>query len=82
MNSSKKLLEYSPLLLSKIILLPVFVLGSLLVSAAQVRAERPERPREFVVDENGEKKYCFGFDNSVDFYWPGKGGGTDGLMMD
>ena len=53
--------------------LSTFVMASLLVCAQHAQAERD---REFV--EVDGKKYCFGFDRNVDFYWPGPGSGQGG----
>ena len=48
-------------------------MATLLVGVPHAQAERD---REFV--EVDGKKYCFGFDRNVDFYWPGPGSGQGG----
>ena len=50
-----------------------FLLVPLLVGTQQAQAARAP-----ISVEHGETDYCIGFDNSVDFYWPGKGGGKNG----
>ena len=50
-----------------------FLLVPLLVGTQQAQAARAPISVKY-----GETDYCIGFDNSVDFYWPGKGGGKNG----
>ena len=70
---SKNIFKYHLFDLNKKVSLPAFLLLSLFAGAQQAQAARAP----INVDYEG-KTYCIGFDNSVDFHWPGKGGGAGG----
>ena len=67
---SKNIFKYHLFGLNKKVSIPAFLLLSLFAGTQQVRAARA--PINIVGDDG--KTYCIGFDNSVDFYYPGQVG--------